>query len=116
MFKNNFFISFHSMAMLIAATTLTAGCGGGTTASNSEGANTTSNNIVTGVASKGPLNGATVCAYAITGDAKGAPIGNCATTDSAGNYSINLGVIPALCCFKQPVEIMSMKRSARPFL
>ena len=70
-----------SLLTCVAAAMLTA-CGGGGTATNS----------LSGVASKGPLNGANVCAYAITASGvQGAQIGNCATTDSVGNYSINLG-------------------------
>jgi hypothetical protein len=62
-------------------------CGGG----GGGGGAATSPNIVNGVVSKGPLNGSTVCAYAISGGAMGAQIGSCSTTNSTGNYSINLG-------------------------
>ena len=58
-----------------------AGCGGSVGGSQ---------NKLTGFVSAGPLNGSSVCAYAITGGAKGAPIGSCSTT-AAGSYSINLG-------------------------
>lgn len=48
--------------------------------------------ILNGVASKGLLNGASVCAYSITADGtKGAQIGNCTASDAFGNYSLNLG-------------------------
>jgi hypothetical protein len=50
---------------------------------------TTSN--VSGIASKGPLNGATVCAFSITNGLKSAALGTCATTSSTGNYNIDLG-------------------------
>lgn len=57
--------------------------GGGVAATNST--------IISGVASKGPLNGSTVCAYAIAADAKGAALGSCATNIVNGNYSIDIG-------------------------
>jgi hypothetical protein len=64
-----------------------SGCGGG------GGGSATNPNptLASGVVSKGPLNGSKVCAYAISAGAMGAPIGSCTTTDTAGNYSINLG-------------------------
>lgn len=62
-----------------------ASCGGG-----EGGGATSSSNIVSGVASKGLLNGSRVCAYAISGGAKGAQIA-CSNTDATGNYNINLG-------------------------
>ena len=46
---------------------------------------------VSGVASKGPLDGAQVCAFEIAGAAKGAPIGRCVTTDAGGHYTLDLG-------------------------
>lgn len=57
--------------------------GGGVAATNTT--------IISGVASKGPLNGSTVCAYAITAGAKGAALGSCATNIVNGNYSIDIG-------------------------
>ncbi len=51
----------------------------------------TNQTIISGVASKGPLNGSTVCAYAITAGAKGAALGSCATNIVNGNYSIEIG-------------------------
>ena len=80
---------------------LISACGGGGGSGGSDGSGSTStstsnptptvSNIVSGVASKGPLKGANVCAYAVTGGVQGAAIGTCATTDASGNYSINLG-------------------------
>ena len=73
------------------ASALMVACGGGGgTATSSNGA--PGANAISGIASDGPLNGSSVCAYAITASGvQGAQIGSCATTDSAGNYSINLG-------------------------
>jgi len=48
--------------------------------------------MLNGVASKGLLNSASICAYAITSSGeKGARIGSCTASDANGNYSINLG-------------------------
>lgn len=67
------------------ATLVLAGCGGG------GGAVAPTSSLVTGVASKGPLNGSTVCAFAITGGVKGASLGACAAGIVNGKYSIDLG-------------------------
>ena len=67
------------------ATLVLAGCGGG------GGTVAPTSSLVTGVASKGPLNGSTVCAFAITGGVKGASLGACAAGIVNGKYSINLG-------------------------
>ncbi len=74
---------------LLAVVLLSAfGCGGG----GGGGSPATSSTTVSGVASKGPLTASKVCAYAITGGAKGAPLGNCQITDNTGNYpTIDLG-------------------------
>ena len=47
--------------------------------------------LVSGLVSKGPLVGSTVCAYAITNSAKGVQLGACATTGSDGRYNVDLG-------------------------
>ena len=73
------------MALLLSV--LMVGCGGGSGGSGGVGSN-----VINGVASKGPLNGSTVCAFAITtGGAKGTQIGSCYSNTVTGNYSINLG-------------------------
>jgi len=71
------------MTLLLVA--FVSGCGGGSGSVLGGGSN-----IVNGFASAGPLDGSSVCAYAITGGTKGAQIGSCATT-VAGSYSIDLG-------------------------
>ena len=48
-------------------------------------------NSISGIVSKGPVNGAQVCAYSINAGAVVAQIGNCATTSPSGNYTVNLG-------------------------
>ena len=81
----------------LVAAFLLSGCGGG----DGSGASTADANVASGVASKGPLNGATVCAYAITGGAlQGAQIGSCTSTDAVGNYSVNLGDYTGPVLFK----------------
>lgn len=78
-------------ALIVGGTLFTqlAGCGGGGGGgSASPGA---SSNTASGTASKGLLNGSTVCAYAITGGAKGSQIGTCTKTSSTGTYTIDLG-------------------------
>ena len=46
--------------------------------------------IVSGVASKGPLKNATICAYSVINGTQGAQVGECVTTSADGNYSIDL--------------------------
>jgi len=75
--------------LLLSAYGCGGGGGGGSPAPAAAAVSTPT--VASGVASKGLLNASKVCAYAITGGAMGAQIGNCATTDAAGNYSINLG-------------------------
>ncbi|MBU3738501.1 MAG: choice-of-anchor D domain-containing protein [Rhodoferax sp.] len=47
--------------------------------------------VASGVVSKGPLAGSSVCAYAITNAARGALLGSCVTSGSDGAYSVDLG-------------------------
>ena len=66
-----------------------SGCGGG-----GGGGDTTpvgTHHTVAGVASKGLLSGAQLCAYAVTAGAKGAQIGDCVQSASNGSYSLDLG-------------------------
>ena len=75
---------FFGLSILTAV--LMSACGGGGSSTNA------SANMISGVASKGPLNGSKICAYAITSSGtQGGQIGDCMTTDFAGNYSINMG-------------------------
>ena len=80
--RNN--VKLGVVGLTAIATLVLAGCGGG-------GGAAPASSLVTGVASKGPLNGSTVCAFAITGGVKGASLGTCATGIVNGKYSINLG-------------------------
>lgn len=78
----------HLMMTLATAAALTA-CGGGDDAvAPSANASTT----FSGAIVKGPVNGASVCAYAVAAKARGARLGNCATTDANGNYTLSVPV------------------------
>ena len=78
---------FKAICLTWLTATLLAACGGGGTSPPlGSGAGT---NITSGVVSKGPLNSANVCAYALSDSAsQGAQIGNCTSTDAVGNYSV----------------------------
>jgi len=67
------------------------GGGGGNNGFSPTGGFGGTSNVVTGVVAAGPVSGAQVCALSLNAGAVVAVIGNCATTDSSGNYSINLG-------------------------
>lgn len=85
-------VRFYGIASGVLLASLLAACGGGGGGGGATSSGTTTNaTIVSGVASLGPINAATVCAYAISGGAKGTAIGKCATTDINGNYSLDLG-------------------------
>lgn len=75
-----------SIASLFAAVLLVA-CGGG--GSSSSGGSTSTS--LSGVASKGPLDGAHVCAYALVNGVRGTQVGNCVFTDAQGGYRLDLG-------------------------
>lgn len=62
-----------------------AACGGGGGSSGDSSGTTLS-----GVASKGPLDGASICAYALREGQRGDQIGSCATSDAAGHYRLDL--------------------------
>lgn len=80
---------FTSRILLSATATMAlAACGGGTAlAPPSTGTTTFSGAVV-----KGPVNGAQVCAFALAGNAQGAALGACVTTDASGNYTLSLPV------------------------
>jgi hypothetical protein len=73
---------FTSKILISAAAAMAlAACGGG-----SGGGTTT----FSGAVVKGPVNGAQVCAFALAGNAQGAALGSCVTTDANGNYTLSL--------------------------
>ena len=71
-----------SVLSAIAAAALMA-CGGGSTSS-------TPVTIVSGSVVKGPVSGASVCAFDISSGAKGAALGACAPTDADGLYKLSV--------------------------
>jgi hypothetical protein len=80
-----------SMMVLILATgssLLLFGCGGGS--GGNGGATSSVDGVITGMAVKGPVSGATVTAFAINNGVMGAQIGN-GTTDAQGNFTVSIG-------------------------
>ncbi|MFO0754288.1 MAG: hypothetical protein U0411_13320 [Thermodesulfovibrionales bacterium] len=77
---------FAFITALVAGISLVScgGGGGGTSGS------TSSDTVISGVVSKGPVNGATVNGYAIENGAKGRQMGT-ATTGQDGSFSMNMG-------------------------
>ena len=71
----------------LSATALVA-CGGGGGAGG--GDTTATNGIISGTATKGPVSGATVTAYAITNGAKGSRLGS-AQTNGTGDFTMTVG-------------------------
>lgn len=78
-----------SLAMGLLGVAL-SGCGGGGGA-DPVAPPAAAVNTVAGVASKGPLSGATLCAYAITAGVKGAAVGSCVQSSATGAYTLDLG-------------------------
>ena len=76
------------LASLLVAVIL-FGCGGGGGGSSSSGTSTP-DTVISGVVSKGPVDGATVRMYSITNGAKGDMIGT-ATTGADGSFTMNVG-------------------------
>ena len=92
-------IGFKTTGLAWFTAILLTACGGGSGSPPTSSA--AGSNITSGVASKGPLSGANVCAYAVSASAsQGAQIGNCTSTDAVGNYSVNLGTYTGPVIFK----------------
>jgi|APIni6443716594_1056825.scaffolds.fasta_scaffold34872_2 hypothetical protein len=81
------------LAMALGAVSTTAlvacGGGGGGGGGDSSGSPTASIGIISGTATKGPVSGATVRAFAISNDAKGGQLGS-AQTDASGNFTMRV--------------------------
>ncbi|MBZ0157066.1 MAG: hypothetical protein K8I29_12750 [Alphaproteobacteria bacterium] len=71
----------------LAAIVFLVSCGGG---GGSSSGSVSSDTVVSGVVSKGPVSGATVNGYAIEDGAKGRQLGT-ATTGQDGSFSMNVG-------------------------
>ena len=73
---------------LAAASALLAlvGCGGGST----DAPGTAATTAVSGSVVKGPVGGASVCAYSVDGNARGLALGKCVVTTDTGIYSLTV--------------------------
>ena len=78
-----------AMALGAVSTTALVACGGGGGGGDSSGSPTASIGIISGTATKGPVSGATVRAFAISNDAKGGQLGS-AQTDASGNFTMRV--------------------------
>src|SRR5512140_3238499 len=82
-----------ALVALSAITTLSAfmlvACGGGGGGGGNGGSPSATTGTLSGTATKGPVSGATVTAYAINNGAKGSQMGS-AQTDSNGNFTMTV--------------------------
>ena len=78
-----------TLAIVVSSASLTAGCGGGG-GGGSGGAVGATTGTISGTATKGPVSGATVTAYAISNGVKGGQLGS-ALTSSSGSFTITMG-------------------------
>ncbi|MBA4422906.1 MAG: hypothetical protein C0390_07345 [Syntrophus sp. (in: bacteria)] len=74
--------------LAIGSSLLLFGCGGGS--GSGDGATSSVDGVITGTAVKGPVNGATVTAFAISNGLMGAQIGT-GTTNAQGNFTVSIG-------------------------
>ena len=79
-------IGFTALALAVS---LLVGCGGGGSASDGGPAAVTTGTL-SGTATKGPVSGAAVKAFAISNGARGSQLGS-ATTDASGNFTMTMG-------------------------
>jgi hypothetical protein len=77
------------MAAAVASLLLVSACGGGGSTSLAV-VGSGGTGFVGGTVTKGPVNGATVTAYGVSGGVLGAMVGT-TTTDANGNFSVNIG-------------------------
>ena len=75
------------LVALLAAGVLVAACGGGLSGASGT---TPTGGTISGTATKGPVNGATVTAFDLANGAKGAQLGT-ATTDPQGRFTVPVG-------------------------
>jgi hypothetical protein len=79
-------IGFSALALAVS---LLVGCGGGGSG-NSGGPGAVTTGTLSGTATKGPVSGAAVKAFAINNGAKGSELGS-AMTDMSGNFAMTMG-------------------------
>jgi len=80
---------FLAMALIVSSASLTASCGGGGGGGGGGGVAGPTTGTISGTATKGPVSGGTVTAYAISNGMKGGRLGS-AQTDSGGNFMITV--------------------------
>jgi hypothetical protein len=76
------------LILTIGSSLLLFGCGGGS--GGGDGATSSVDGVISGTAVKGPINGATVKAFAINSGVMGTQIGT-GTTDAQGNFTLSIG-------------------------
>ncbi|MEY2919938.1 MAG: hypothetical protein RL261_1243 [Pseudomonadota bacterium] len=79
-------IGFSALALAVS---LLVGCGGGGSSSSGGGPPVVTTGTLSGTATKGPVSGAAVKAFAINNGAKGNQLGS-ATTDASGNFTMSM--------------------------
>ena len=79
-------IGFSALALAVS---LLVGCGGGGSGNSSGGPAAVTTGTLSGTATKGPVSGAAVKAFAINNGATGSQLGS-ATTDASGNFTMTL--------------------------
>jgi len=75
---------------VVAASVLLSACGGGGGSITLAGVGSGGTGFASGTVTKGPVNGATVTAYGVSGGMLGAMVGT-TTTDANGNFNMNIG-------------------------
>jgi hypothetical protein len=79
-----------TLTLFIGSMSLLYGCGGGGGSATIPGGSTGGNGMISGTAVKGPINGGTVTAYAVTSGTIGMQLAS-GTTDSQGHFNISIG-------------------------
>jgi len=87
---NAYWKNVSKFGLSAAALLALAACGGGGGSTVDAGMSTPVQGVISGVATKGPMNKATVTAYGINGGQMGAQIAT-ATTDANGNFTMTIG-------------------------
>jgi hypothetical protein len=80
------------LSTLALAASMLVGCGGGGSGNDNSGGGpgTAATGILSGTATKGPVGGAAVRAFAVNNGTKGSQLGS-AMTDSSGNFTMTMG-------------------------
>ena len=81
---------FVPLALATAAALLLAGCGGGGSSSSIDAATPSAQGTMSGSVVKGPVSGATVKAFAVTGGMMGSQVSS-ATTGANGAFTMSMG-------------------------